>query len=569
MVSDFSEERSVTIKDGKTPSEVNSRLMGEIFSLSGSDALKKILSLERPEQIVRSMSRVDLFWLIKKVGDDDALPLLQMASDEQWQHIVDMELWSRDRIEIRQVSAWLGRLQQADVARLARWLCGEGQLLAHLYFSKKVRVEVRSREEVYDGSDGFITFDNVYFFKVLDPEHEETIRNILQHLASVDFVRYQAMLLSFAGVLPAELEEEMYRLRNVRLAEDGFLPYEEAISAYTHINGDSLKREGDRAEPGDSPEPDDRVPVPLSPMIHTGKTSLLAASTRRVIDPVFADRVRLEFAGLCNQVIAADGVIVNDLEVLLKGCRKTAGFISLGLERLTKGNLALAEEYLRNNPLIALFRLGFSLALELKWDAERWMKQAWFRRRNLEPGFWGEEWGGILAGLVQSRPRLFDPRSGEGSFREFDTLSEIAACRTALERMIALDRLLEKITSGQAFERKWTKDPFFTFHALIFTFWARVRLGQRPGFEPLPMGEVKRLFKILRKGERQPPYRLTRHQKPFADLLMSRVPQGDGEGGKEWEGLFSFLWEDFVKEYALVEEKDLDGKFLRYILTAP
>ena len=33
--------------------------------------------------------------------------------------------------------------------------------------------------------------------------------------------------MGLSGVAPAEVEEEMYRRRNVRLSEDGFLPYEE------------------------------------------------------------------------------------------------------------------------------------------------------------------------------------------------------------------------------------------------------------------------------------------------------------------------------------------------------
>jgi hypothetical protein len=515
------------------------------------------------------MSRVDFFWLLKKVGEDDALPLLQMASDEQWQHVLDMELWNKDRVDLHQAFLWLARLQQADVRRLARWLCGEGEFFAYFYLSKNIKVEVRRSDEVYDLSDGFITFDDVYFFKVLDPEQEETVRNVLQHLSALDYQRYQALLIGIAGVLPAPLEEDLYRLRNVRLAEDGFLPYEEAVSVYAHVAPHSLKRERGEAEPGFSSEPDDKIPVPVTPLIHTSETSLFMESTRRVSDPVFLERIYLEFAGLCNQVIAADGVLVNDLEVLLKACRKTAGFISLGLERLSEGKHPLAEEYVRSNPLIDIFRVGFGLALELKWEAERWMKEAWFVARRLGSGFWGEEWGGILIGLSQTRPRLFTQPYTEGSFKEFETLSEITKCRTALNRMTAVDRLLKHMTSGQALERKRAKDPFFTFHALIFTFWARLKLNLSPGLEPLSVSQVKDLFKRLREEETLAPYRMTSHRKPFIEALMSHASGLDAGMRRALEETLSLIWEDFVQEYALVEETDLDGRFLRFILTVP
>jgi hypothetical protein len=568
-MSDFAKEASVATAEAETTFKRRTDLLREILSLAASDALKKIFSLDRPEGVIRGMSRVDFFWLLKKVGEDDCLPLLQMASDEQWQHVLDMEIWNKDRVDLHQASLWLMRLQQADVARLARWLSGEGESLAFLYFSKNIRVEVGRSDEAYDLSEGLLTLDNVYFFKVLDPQYEEMIRNVLQHLASADYQRYQALLLGLVGVLPAQVEEEMYRVRNVRLAEDGFLPYEEAISVYTHIQPDSLKRKRDPKEPGLRPEPDGKILAPVTPIMYTGKTSLFMESAARISDPVFVDRIRLEFAGLCNQVVAADRVVVNDLEELLKVCRKTAGFISLGLEKVSEGNLALAEEYVINNPLIALFRVGFGLAMELKWEAERWMNQAWFVRHTLDQSFWGEEWGGILTGLSEKKPLLFTQPYTEGSFKEFETLSEIIRCRIALNRMMAVDRLLENMSSGQTFGRKRMKDPFFTFHALIFTFWTRLELGHKPGFEPLSMSQVKQLFKRLRQEETEPPYRMMKHRNSFLETLMSHASRLDPDSGKVLEETLSLLWEDFVQEYALVEETDLEEKFVRFILLAP
>ena len=52
----------------------------EIISLSGSVALSRILALDKPEDFVRNMAHVDFYWVVKKVGEEDALPILQMAS---------------------------------------------------------------------------------------------------------------------------------------------------------------------------------------------------------------------------------------------------------------------------------------------------------------------------------------------------------------------------------------------------------------------------------------------------------------------------------------------------------
>jgi len=48
-------------------------------------ALDRILALKNPEEFVRKMAHVDFYWLVKKIGEEDALPVLKMASAAQWE----------------------------------------------------------------------------------------------------------------------------------------------------------------------------------------------------------------------------------------------------------------------------------------------------------------------------------------------------------------------------------------------------------------------------------------------------------------------------------------------------
>ena len=291
-------------------------------------------------------------------------------------------------------------------------------------------------------------------------------------------------------------------------------------------------------------------------------------TTRRVQDPLFLDRIRLEFAGVCNQVFAADGLEVKDLEALLKVCRKTAGYISLGLEERSHGNPALSEETLRNNPLVTIFRAGFGLALQLKWEVERWMGKAWFIQCGLGSGFWDEAWGGILSGLLQKRPRLFAQPSAEDSLKDFETLSEIEECRIAVRRMKLLDRLLKNLTARYHWKEEGSQDPPKTFYALLFTYWARQELSLNAGFEPLSEKQVKELFRGLRKSETGPPFRISGSEKGFIEALMAHSTDLDLESARVLRETLSLIWEKFAEEYALVEVRDLDGRYLKFISTS-
>ena len=340
--------------------------MKEIISASGKEAINRILDLDHPERMIQGMNRVDFFWLVKKIDEEESPALLKMASPEQWGYLLDMELWQRDRLDLNQAAQWLGKLHQADPERFVGWLLSEGESLAYSYFFKNLQVEVRNKDEAYDLSDDFTTLDGIYYLRILDKEHEETIKNILHDLARDDYLRYQALLVGLMGVLPAELEEEMYRLRNVRLAEDGFLPFEEALSVYAYLKHDSLRKAPLPSLIDFSATQEDMALVPVTPLFHAEDNSLLMICARQVSDPLFLDRVRLDFAGLCNQILSADGLVVRDLDTLLGVCRKAAGLINLGLEKASGGDLSLGEEVLKSNPLVSLFRVGFGLALELR-----------------------------------------------------------------------------------------------------------------------------------------------------------------------------------------------------------
>lgn len=540
-------------------------LVRSLLSLPGGEIVNRILDLEYPEKMVRALSHVDLYWLMKKIGEDDALPLLRLASQEQWQFLLDMETWDRDKLEPKQATLWLDRLFQADPERLPKWFFSEGELFAYFILSGKIEVQVRNKDEVVE-DEGLFTLDDVYYIGVRDKEHEELIQNLLHSLAEEDYLRYQALMMGLAGTVIAEVEEEMYRRRNVRLAEDGFLPYNEAISIYARLEPDALKSQ--RRLPHQPESEPDLPPVPFAPILQVGEKSLMLEAIRPSADPLLFERVLLEFAGLCNQVISADRTTVSDAEDLIKICRKVAGYINAGLERLSGGNLPACEDYLRNNSLQDIFRVGYTLALEVKWEAERWVKRAWFIRQGFRPGFW-DDWGGTLGGILQKRPLFFEGTSSGKPYREFESTADVERSGEILHRMMAMDRLLENLSSQHPVERRRAKDPLFTFHALLFNFWARKKLDIEPGFAPLSLEEVRNFFRLLRSGIEIPPFRLQRFKETFAEDMAACAGELEPEERHLLGEALRLVWERFSEEYAWVATADLDGKSMKFILTSP
>lgn len=569
-MTDRKRERLPAVPEQKPGARPTPPVSRELVTVSGRDTLSHILDQEDPKAFVKGISRVDFYWLIKQIGEEDSLHLLRLATSEQWEHLIDMEVWERDRMKLDQTTSWLGKILEADPGSLVGWFYGEGELFCYYYLFRSIQVEVKGGEEALDLPDGFTTLDNIYYIRVTEKEHEEIIMNLLRRMAAQDYQKYQMVLLGLAGVIPGELEEELYRRRNMRLAEDGFLPFEEALSLYSYVKAENLASGCSPYLLEAPPEPETGPAVPLIPFSHVGQQSFFVDAASRIIDPFFLDRLRLEFAGLCNQMVSADQIRISNMDVLVETCGRAAGYLNLGLEELSHGEIKTAEDLLKLHPLILIFQVGFSLTLELRWETERWAKEAWFSRMGLDFSFWGEYWGGTLEGILQRRP-LYSPKGEEGTRRHFENLREVHQSRVVLMQIFAVDRLLGMLHSRYPFDPHavlW--DPLSTFYALLFTFWARKRLNLVPSFEPISLTEVKTFFGLLRKGGEKAPFR-TEDSRPLFINDFIQIVGGDlGEQERETlTGTLSHLWDEFSEEYAWVKMSDVDGRFSRFMLIRP
>ena len=545
-------------------------LLKALHPMTGSRILSRIMEQKNPGKLVQSLSSGDFFWLLKKVGEEDCLTLLEWASEAQWQYLLDLVIWTKDGLDKARASTWIKRLQEADSKRLVRWFFGQGEALASYHLFKSMEVIVVDKDdEAYELPEGFFSLDGVFHIRVTDPEQRETIENIIREMARTDNVRYQAFLTGLAGLLPAEMEEEMFRLRNVRLAEHGFLPFEEAMSVYAPLDPSALSPDEPERMLDIFEDEDIRAMVPALPLYHTETENMLTGAAFETEDAVLMDKIRLEFAGLCNQIISADGLLVPELDVLVSTCQKVARVLNLALERLCGKDLSKAEQALRDHSFVDLFRVGFGLTLKLKWEAERWLKESWFFRQGLDTDFWGEHWGGTLAGLLDKRPRLYLGLKGEDAYKDFEWLSELGESLEELRRLMVLDGLIERLATSYPTDEELMGSPELTFRPLLFNPWSRHLLDLQPSFSGLSLEQAKTLLHRLRAGREKPPFQMPGFEEIFVKDLMSYASDADPEAASILKNTLSFIWHEFREEYEGVILDDLDARYSKFISILP
>lgn len=553
---------------GQKSASANSRaLLETLFELSDKQVLEKILEQDNARQLIQQIPLEDFYWLVKKVGEDDCLPMLKISSDDQRQYLFDLEFWKKDRMDLEKTATWLGRLHMADPRGLAKWLSSKGATHASYYLFRNIQVEIKDEDEnCYFGED-FFTLDNIFYIRILKEKHRETIENILRTMARFDLDWYQSLLSTLAGVIPAEMEEEMYRFRNIRLAEHGFLPPEEALAVYAPLDPEVLSVEVRAADAKIAFDEEMGKLAPISQFYHAQGKNILTKAFSKINDNIFRDSIRLEFAGLCNQILSADGILANELDLLIKTCRKAAGHLNLALERLCGTDISLAEELLKNNSLVSIFRVGFGLVLGLKWETNRWLKNSWFYGQGLGFSFWGDRWGETLAGIMENKPRLYTGFEEDQEFRDFGQLSELDDCRRLIYRLKALDRILGRLEESYPLDKSALEDPQLTIHQCLFNLWARLLLNLKPGFSSMSSDQAKEFFSHLRTGEKAPPFRMPGFEEVFLKFYNAYASDFDSESEATLNDTLSQIWQKFAEEYEWVATCDLEDRFAKFIAT--
>ncbi len=559
----------------------------QILALPPEEAMEAILQDPQQTALVHSFPAQDFYFLIHDIGPEDCQPLLALASERQWDHMMDLEAWEKDRIDVKAVSRWLALLLEADAQRCVRWILEKQLELVEFFLFKNI--EVRIREHDQDPSefgDDYFSLDDIFYVKFIevppasetaelnDTQRKQLVSRLLQRLADTDHRTYQSILLEATHIIASETEEECYRWRNVRLADKGFLPFEESVGIYQPVKPSDLEKQGAKIVPRTADD-QSMMPVPLYPFRLLKEDNYFTRALTAVDPQLVLPHLQAEFANLCNQIIVADHKTIRDREELREIVKKACGYLSIGLERLSGKNTSVeprrAANLITRYALSQLFRVGFGGALKLKWRADNWLSNSWFAARGLRLTFWGQQWMGVLGGLLLKKPLFYDNYKTGVLYREFASVQDLQAMEDIFRQVKAVDDLLSLMTIDF--------DPpavygFLTYKNLLLTRWAQHCL--KPGklkLRPLTLQEFIPFFEELLPGypgpADAPPRTIPMAMKHrFLNWLAAETSLQDFEISERLGKTFENLFEEIESELGRVRIKDLDVRYVSLILLA-
>jgi hypothetical protein len=452
-----------------------------------------------------------------------------------------------------------------------------------LFLQHNIEIRIRENDESPSelGND-FITFDDTFYFRILDPpfspkteadpetlthddqyleNRKDFLLQLLQRLSNFDHHRFQNILLESTAVIPAEIEEEAYRLRNVRLAEKGFLPFEEAVGIYQPLMEKDLKTRIKKLQTGSTAD-DHFMPAPYYAQNLLEPDGTFAKALASIRNEHVLIQLQAEFAGLCNQLLIADQQAVNGRNALHHAVKKASGYLSIGLETLSGADDKLIASYV----LADIFRVGFGSAVRLKWLTEEWRNSSWFTAQGLPLSFWDEKWLGVVGGLLVKRPLYFDNYQTGTLYREFLTTSDISVTNSILTDIIAVDHLLASLSLKV---KPLPPGCLLTYKNLLLTHWARETMDSGPGetaFAPLPLDAFRPFFNTLWRSQTKPRAIKFSVKSAFLKWLQDKSGLTGTEITRQCGNTLENLFAEVETELGKISGNDLDPRFIQLFL---
>lgn len=350
-------------------------------------ALDRLLRRPDAAKLVRATQAQPLFLFIKSLGLADATELLALCSTEQLQAFLDMDAWEGDRVSPSRVYPWIASLLELGVSKTGAHVRRLDAELLTTFLSPRMHVYEIADEEPPDEPLGrfFATPDRFYMIDILpDPDGDEDrpalLQRFLEALYRADLELARSVVQSARWDAGAPAEESAYRFRSGRMADLGYIEYYEALKIYMLL------------DPQVPPPPSELSPggSKTLPSHDDGTRALVFIPGLEDVDGTFnraanhldeAERARLfqQLLLMANRVMSADRVELGDATAARGVLRRTASYLSLGLEfRLLPAaargagaaqvqiNVAQAAQVLRETSLLYLFRLGYSLTVQLR-----------------------------------------------------------------------------------------------------------------------------------------------------------------------------------------------------------
>lgn len=525
------------VENSRSKRTLSDFLSGSLRIGSRTD-LDEFLAEPGPAERVRSAPYQDVFLAIKAVGLADSRELLLLASSEQRRGFIDLDCWRKDSFHMASFMEWMAAYMQCGPEEAAAAARAVDPNLLALFLRNNIRIHALETDEPFPELPLILTPDQRFGIEVSgDAEGGPIARLLLDAIFRLDDSLGYDLIDRVRWDNRVSMEEEAYQSKRLRLEEIGFVDYYEALSIYGEV-GTTAAPQIQRAlqEEDDAHRASSTLPALLVASLAPGEHLWRALGA--IQDSRQAELISQQLAALANRILSVHSVTAGDLAKVKPALEEMRDTLNLGLERLTQGRASLAASALKQQDMLGLFRMGFSLLADLRAQADRVMHRGRLRLQGAQRTLLESPQAELLDGLRRHRPLFFEgvQDSRRAGYRNFRGLADVEAARRSLNEIEALGRNFWSLMVGPEPEltpealRQVNQDlNDLRFGTLFVTAAVNQALGKP--FRPDPIG-VRQLQGMLNN-----PGPTGADARPLADSLRAVAQARLDSLGAETDGL--------------------------------
>ncbi len=452
------------------------------------------------EKLVPQLPIEELFYTIKEVGLHDAEDLLALTSPEQVQGFLDLDVWQREHFDEARAVQWFDALVSAGPVKFASVIDAlDGEEVA-LYLQRQAKVYDLSIDTLPEEPEGhfYPTPDRFFMLDILvEGERGKSLERQLDWLYRADLEMARRVVMSARWEMPSDLEEWAYRWRSGRMADRGFVDYYSALSIYQPLDAASIKLEPPVSLPAEA-----SVPLPVQLTLSLDDTTFFVRTLTCISNDAELDRLQMSLLLLTNRALSAEPAEPGDLALSRSVLKKNVATLSLGLETLSRGDLTVATELLAKLTLEKIFRIGFTLTLQLQRLCKTLLTQGQVRLPNTPALLLDAPYDALCRSLAEKRPQFALELDGKAAgSRPFQSLADIARAAQALEEAALIGPLLFSLVDQSGVAAKIADCALVPsqvrFGTLIRTMAANFLLERDLVVEPIEASATGELAKRL------------------------------------------------------------------------
>jgi len=484
--------------EGMTPEEQETLFRQCSFAEKG----ELLIRAHEPAKLVRAMSQEELYLITREMDIEERSEVIQSATLSQMQFIADMDCWKGDRADGKGFCLWLETLLASGTEKALSWLLTvdyETLVAGFLGVMEVMKPEWENASDELLGDRPFFTIDDMYHMYVPE-ESLHTLKSVMELLFENHRGRYIAILEGLIAENRDLLEEEAYRLREIRLSERGFPDVESARRVYqrmTQEEFDAFPKKENTGRAEDSGPMPNYLALTAAQGLYLDQVLLLFKTEV----PGVLEGIEEELAWLSNKVIASEGFDFSSETEVWRGVTRARQFVSIGLEILSGVKIEKAAQLLREHWLETIFRMAATRIWQVRERATAVTRTYWHSRQDLMLETLDSVYGFIFRGLLEQVPQCYDEMVAENTFhlRDFKTLLEIERAERAVLQIERLHAWLEpqwEIKLPGALDEVKVFSESGGFFSILGTVFARSVLKLKETALPLTEKQAADFFKI-------------------------------------------------------------------------